>query len=749
MSNRFELLAPGGDIDSIKAAIAAGADAVYCGLDKFNARHRADNLDFDALNGVIRVAHQHGCKIFLTLNIIILQSEFVQMWKLLNLLHNSDVDGVILQDIGLFGLVKQHFPQLDVHASTQSNTHNSGQIEFLNQLGASRVNLSRELSLKEIKPLASFGAERGVQMEVFVHGSYCIGFSGLCYMSSEHNGSSGNRGRCSQPCRDPYQTTAAGSDFPLNMKDNSAFSDMAELADAGVYSLKVEGRIKKSHYVYSVVDQWRKQIDNYCQDKPLAQSSDLLYTVFNRDFTAGFLHGDINHSMYSNNPRDNSAYHFAKQAQISTEAEFKQIKRALYDVKTDIINHVSDAIAPLDISKRPLTLSLSGQHGEPLTITLIRDRGQAAQVWTLQSSSALISADKRQLDIDTLLPIFKPLNDANHQLQPLQLLSLGEQLLLPFAELTAMREQLFTYLRDGKPLQPEVALPAAPQKQTRTETAKLAVLLNRAPSEALLQQPVELYYQLPEALDRQFDAMVELFTEQPRLLPWFPAILLGKHFDAAKRFLERVRPSRLVTNNSGIVKIAQSLGLKWVAGPQFNLTNSYAFEVLQQQFGCVGGFLSNELSRRQLYPIAAPKGMDLYYSIYHPQALMTSRMCFLQQTVGCHKPRFTEGCLRKCDKSASLVSFKNSSFVIDKQRGDHNVIYANDNFLNLDAINDLKQLTHGFIDLRQIETGTRVATDNAATVAQFLALLAQQDGAASTLQASISGSSNKQYQKGL
>jgi putative protease len=208
MRSNFELLAPGGDIESIKAAIVAGADAIYCGLDNFNARNRATNITFEDLNGIVRVAHQRDCKIF------------------------------ILQDLGLFHLIKQHFPTLDVHASTQVNSHNEGQILFMGQLNASRVNLSRELNIKEIKQLAQFGHQHNVLMEVFVHGSYCIGFSGLCYISSAKNGNSGNRGRCSQPCRDQYQTTAVGKDYPLNMKDNSAFSNLEALADAGVYSLK-------------------------------------------------------------------------------------------------------------------------------------------------------------------------------------------------------------------------------------------------------------------------------------------------------------------------------------------------------------------------------------------------------------------------------------------------------------------------------------------------------------------------------
>ncbi|HIQ38280.1 MAG TPA: U32 family peptidase, partial [Desulfocapsa sulfexigens] len=247
---KMELLAPGGDIDSIKAAILAGADAVYCGLDRFNARNRAENLTIDDLNGVLRLAHSNDCEVFLTLNIIIVESEIQALMTLLNKLVNTSIDGIIVQDLGLFYLLSKYFKDLPIHASTQLTTHNEGQIHFLRKLNAARVNLSRELRLTEIKDLTVIAHKNDLLTEVFVHGSNCLSFSGICYMSSVHGGNSGNRGRCSQQCRNQYVRTVAGSDYPLNLKDNSAYSDLRELSVAGIVSIKIEGRIKKFHYVY-------------------------------------------------------------------------------------------------------------------------------------------------------------------------------------------------------------------------------------------------------------------------------------------------------------------------------------------------------------------------------------------------------------------------------------------------------------------------------------------------------------------
>lgn len=306
MNPKIELLAPGGDVDAIKAAIIAGADAVYCGLDTFNARNRASNISFDELIGIIRLAHQYKCQIFLTLNIVILEREFKALTKLLNKLVNTTLDGVIVQDLGMFNLLTKHFPTLDIHASTQLTTHNVGQIPFLKKLGASRVNLSRELNLKEITALTAVSREHDTLTEVFVHGSLCVAFSGLCYSTSASVGNSGNRGRCSQACREEYETTESGNNFPLNIKDNSTFFDLPALIEAGVHSFKVEGRIKGASYVHTVIDSFRKQIDGFLKTGELLEDGERLYKVFNRDFTNSFLKGDLNQSMFIDNPRDNS-----------------------------------------------------------------------------------------------------------------------------------------------------------------------------------------------------------------------------------------------------------------------------------------------------------------------------------------------------------------------------------------------------------------------------------------------------------
>ncbi|EIZ1315593.1 U32 family peptidase [Vibrio parahaemolyticus] len=660
--DQFELLAPGGDLDSIKAAIAAGADAIYCGLDRFNARNRATNLTLDNLNGVLTLAHQHSCKIFLTLNVLILESEIPAIVRLLSQLNTTKIDGVIVQDLGLAYILKHHFPDLDVHASTQLNTHNEGQILFLNQLTASRVNLSRELNINEIKHLAQFGREHNVMMEVFVHGSYCIGFSGICYISSARNGASGNRGRCSQPCREQYETTKTGNNYPLNMKDNSAFSDLEALADAGVYSLKVEGRIKKSHYVYTVVDNWRKQIDRLCEGLELSEDTTELYTVFNRDFSNAFLQGDFGKAMYIDNPRDHAVKHFSKVYQCQSADDVQAVKKKLYDDKTAIIEKVAEQTKSFDVTS------------------------------TQVSSSSL----KGSIDVPTL--------------------------------------------------------PALPQPDPRQGAPKLSILISSA-QEAMLCEyhDVDVYYQLPMGLSGELSAMIELFQANPMLKPWFPAILIGEDYQAARVFLETIQPELSITNNSGVGMTAKELGLGWVAGPQMNTVNSYAFKCLQDEFAASGAFVSNELNMKQMRHIKRPKNMRIFYSIYHPNALLTSRQCLFQQTEGCRKVKVNKGCLKRCDKRTSIINLKDNPYVVQKQKGSHNSIYSEHNVLNLQVLHDLPQLfTDVLIDLRDIQTETKVSASKPELIDAFLALLEDHsEQAVQTLNAMIQPTANSQYLKGL
>lgn len=766
MDHKIELLAPGGDVDAIKAAIIAGADAVYCGLDTLNARNRAANISFEQLIGIIRLAHQYECQIFLTLNVIILEREFKSIAKLLSKLVNTTLDGVIVQDIGMFNIIKKHFPTLDIHASTQLTTHNIGQIPFLKKLGASRVNLSRELNLREITAITEVCNEYNVLTEVFVHGSLCVAFSGLCYSTSASVGNSGNRGRCSQACREEYETTPSGHNFPLNIKDNSAFFDLPALIDAGVHSFKIEGRIKGANYVHTVVDSFRKQIDGFLNTGELTQDGERLYKVFNRDFSNAFLRGDLNQSMFIDNPRDNSKVHAvskfkADESQAISVVQIQDVEQNLQTDKNDIEAEVVEKIKHLSIEKVPLTLSFSGQLEQPLTVTVTTTGFSIEQnTFTVQSTSLLRASDNASIDKATIEKRFKSFNNAEFLLNELNCDKLNAGLSIPFKELTALKNQIASTLNNAVDIIPEVTLPklvSYPKSDTKNASkAELSILICDEADVALTEiTDADIYFKLPDAYKRGCTKYVGFLQDNPRLIPWFPAVLIGKDYDAAVTILEQVKPELIVTNNTGIAYKANALGIKWIAGPFLNTTNSYALLAMKEDFDCSGAFISNEINAMQMKHIARPENFKLFYSIYHPILLMTSRQCFFQQSVGCEKPRIDNGCMLSCDKSTSITNLKGVSFAIDKQKAGYPSIYNQDQFLNMEIIEDLSDLFDSFmIDLTNIGAGDKASPDKALLISQFEELLSNksQDEASPVKQQLnnlVPESTNIQYHNGL
>ena len=691
MTRKIELLAPGGDVEAIKAAVIAGANAVYCGLDKFNARNRASNLTFDELTGVIQLAHKYDCEVFLTINVVILEQELPTLFKLLNKLVNTGLDGIIVQDLGLFTLVKRHFPTLDIHASTQLTTHNEGQIKFLAQVGASRLNLSRELDIHEIKSLTALAHEHDVLTEVFVHGALCIAFSGQCYSSSVSVGNSGNRGSCSQACRDEYEPTATGNKFPLNLKDNSAYFDLPELVEAQVDSLKIEGRIKNAHYVYTVTDTWRKSIDNFVESGKLLSDDSNLHRVFNRDFTNSFLKGDMTKDMFIDNPRDHSLTHAVEESGAKTVIHIQEVKAGLYSKKNQLGDELADKIKYLSIAKQPLRMKFSGQLDEPLTLTLTVGDDK---VVSLHTASTFRAAEDLSIRQSTLEKCFKNFASNDYSTEDVDYSGLGENLSIPFKELTTLKNQAAYLLNNEvKPI-PHVEVPKL-EKHDKLATASdkkhsMSILIADEKDVDLCKlTDADVYFKLPESWKKDCDKHIAIFQRHPQLIPWFPAVLIGKDYDESIRLLENIRPERIVSNNTGVAYVANQMGIEWIAGPFLNTTNSYALLTLKEDLNCAGAFISNEINRNQIKNIARPENFKMLYSIYHPILMMTSRQCFFQQTVGCNKPSIEDGCMLKCTKATTITNVKGVSFAVDKQRGGYPSIYNHEQFLNSEIVDDL------------------------------------------------------------
>lgn len=258
----MELLAPAGSYEGMLGAIHAGADAVYVGGSLYSARAYAENPDTDKLLLGMDYAHLHNKKVYLTLNTLIKERELSTLYSYVKPMYENGLDGIIFQDLGVMGFLREQFPKLPLHASTQLSVTDAGGVLWLEKQGCSRVVLARELSLSEI---AAIHAESSLELEVFVHGALCYSYSGQCLLSSLLGGRSGNRGRCAQPCRLPYSYVSethrkpGREEYLLSPKDLCGIDFLPDLYAAGVTSLKIEGRMKRPEYAAGVVEVYKER----------------------------------------------------------------------------------------------------------------------------------------------------------------------------------------------------------------------------------------------------------------------------------------------------------------------------------------------------------------------------------------------------------------------------------------------------------------------------------------------------------
>ena len=295
---RVELLSPVGNVKTLYQAIHNGADAVYLGGKNFGARKYSDNFTEEELKEAVRYAHLFNVKVYVTANTIIYENEVKDFLEYIFFLHKINVDAVIMQDIGMIKIVKEKFPNLEVHASTQCHNHNDEGLKLLKSLGVTRVVLDREMSLNDIKNLKT-----KIEKEVFIHGALCVSYSGCCLFSSLNGGRSGNRGECAQCCRLQYDLIENDKkidtvgNYLLSTKELNTLDNLKEILDTDIVSLKIEGRMKSPEYVGYVTRLYRKLIDNYYNKKEMIitdEEKDNLNLLFNREFTTGYLFDNSN-----------------------------------------------------------------------------------------------------------------------------------------------------------------------------------------------------------------------------------------------------------------------------------------------------------------------------------------------------------------------------------------------------------------------------------------------------------------------
>lgn len=289
-----ELLAPAGNMETLILAINNGADAVYVGGENFSARAYAKNFDKKELLNAVKFCHLYGKKIYVAVNTVIFENEIEKCLDYLKYLYEINVDAVIMQDIGIINLTHKLIPKLEIHASTQLNTHNEECLKLLKEIGVKRAVLAREMTLEEIKKIKT-----NIDLEIFIHGALCVSYSGRCLFSSLNGGRSGNRGKCVGSCRLPYEIIKDGKKlnikYPLSTKELFTAENIEEILKTNIKSLKIEGRMKSKEYVAYVTKVYRRLIDDfYSGKKPIITQKEIinLKKLYNRNFTSGYLFND-------------------------------------------------------------------------------------------------------------------------------------------------------------------------------------------------------------------------------------------------------------------------------------------------------------------------------------------------------------------------------------------------------------------------------------------------------------------------
>lgn len=442
---KVELLAPAGSYEALEDAFEAGADAVYLGGQKFGARAYADNLDQEQLIRAIDLAHLKGKQLYLTINTLLKNRELeTELYEYLAPLYEAGLDAVIVQDPGVMDFVKTYFPGLHIHASTQMTITGVESAKLLQKAGATRVVTARELSLEEIKKI--YDATH-MEIESFVHGALCYCYSGQCLMSSMIGGRSGNRGRCAQPCRLPYQVYRDGkrlnndrTEYALSPKDMCTVDILPEIIEAGVYSLKIEGRMKKPEYTAGVVSVYRKYLDKYLsgEKRPIVTKEDkqMLWDIYNRD---GF------HQSYykQRNGRSMMALENEKSAGIIRNEElFTRIRKEYMDKKTPVLIRGTMSLyngcpAILEVQAGDCRVTVEGETVQSAMNCPLGEERIRRQMEKTGGSGFMFE----KLDIFMGDDIFLPMQQLNH-LRRQGLEALEEEMLRPWKQRKAKEQDL-------------------------------------------------------------------------------------------------------------------------------------------------------------------------------------------------------------------------------------------------------------------------------------------------------------------
>ena len=616
----FELLAPAGNLEIFKGVIESGADAVYVGGSMFGARAYANNFTEEELLEAIDFAHLRGVKVYLTVNTLIKNSEFSKLYDYLLPYYKRGLDAVIVQDIGVVKAIHEYFPSMEIHTSTQMTVTGADGVRFLSQFGVTRVVMAREVSLAEMKRIHE---ETGMELEAFVHGALCYSYSGQCLFSSILGGRSGNRGRCAQPCRLPYTVEGKKDEYILSLKDMCGIKALDKLHDAGVYSLKIEGRMKQLEYACGVVKYYRSYIDSM---KPVTDAD------YDRIKALGNRCGFTDRYYFDHNGSDMVTY-----------------------VKPNFVSNATEH------SPEKRKLSIEGElvlrEGEPGSLTV--KRGDVTYKASIEPVSAALKAP---LDKKAAIDRINKTGDTDFEFSHIKA-QIGENVFVPNGALNKLRRDAISglcdkllkkYYRNDARYADMSRLTALPEHVVKSDAAHdeaindyttICSCMTRAQLDTLISyECFDVFYLDFDMYDRntliqQFADDVKCLTKRNKIvylmLPTIFRADSSDYFVSIAKELDKVSFEGFVVKNYEELYLTENL----FTGKNVILDhNMYTFNDVSKsaffEHGVSGDTVPLELNSREIMHRNNIGSQMIVYG-YYP--LMTTANCVHKNTKGCDK----------------------------------------------------------------------------------------------------------------
>ncbi len=585
----FEILAPAGGKDSLIAAVYSGADAVYLGVNKFSARDSAANFSTEELEENLKFARVRGVKIYVAINTIIKDSEVNDLLELLEFLCKISVDAVIVQDLGIYYIIKEVCKGLEVHSSTQLSVMNSYGVKFAEKLGATRVVLARELSINEIKKISD---NTSAELEVFVHGALCMSVSGQCYFSAMLGSRSGNRGKCAQPCRLPFKVHK-GTGFDLSLKDLSLIDNINELKKAGVCSAKIEGRMKRPEYVAAAVNAVKQKLETDTTSDFVKES---LEQVFSRSgFTDGYYKGNLGKNMFG----------------IRTAENVKNSNTALYNQLHELYKREYQSVA--------IHGNIYAYVCEKIALTVTDNLGNTVSV---VSENAVEQAVNKSTGTDMIKEKLSKLGGTPYYFDTINV-ETDEKGAVPVSVLNKLKREAVDLLS---------------QKREKSKEIPFSYILERANSHKSQDFKLRAEFLFKEQIPNDismFDIVyvpisfmlkdiLELKDKANNIAVVLPRALFDGEEVLESKIKELIQAGvcDFVCPNVYALELVKNLGGNIHGAYSLNIANSYSLKVLED-FGAKSAEISYELTLKEIEKIGG--SLERGIMVYGRQALMLTR----------------------------------------------------------------------------------------------------------------------------